>query len=454
MSTMKRLPSSVLVATMGMELCCLYMGLTLAQQHLGAGYLSIALLMALYPLALLVRIMPRRQGGIRGAISLIGLILAILLFAAALGLAVWRAVTVVVSAGPILLAITFAALAWWLGSSLVHTRSSYAFVCFRVQMGVLFLLLFAGAGTLLPVILALLLAIVALSQARWETAASQSKGVLQVFPVWPVILGGLAVLIPAALIFLVISPDIAGAIINAVKTAMTAFYAWINVVMSSSFWQKQLVEMDLSCRCPVEPINETTTPKPTLPPSGEGMPEIVLWLIVGMFVLIIFLSVRKYRFNRKSHAPIKADFQLSSNKVSFFRQMLSLLIAFVRWLWRKLNSLFGGVRIGREPAHPPGALQSVRDIYRSLLEWAANRSMARLPSQTPTEYLNILSHKFAEQIQELTLITSIYVQARYSPISPGSGEFETVRDAWQRFRSSQEQPVTETRNKPGSSEQA
>ncbi len=434
MSRQRLLPSSVILATMGMEMCCLYLGLLLVRQFMGLVYVSFTIMMLLYPLSLGMRMVSDNLDGAVAKIAPLARALLIALTSVVAGLAIWQAVTVSHSVGAVILVLGFCALAWWLGNSLVHARTSYSFVCFRVQMSVLFLLIFAGAGSFPPVIIALILAAYALSRARWEGSASTSKGILQAFPLGPIVLGTLAVLVPAALVFFVVSPEIAGDILNWFIRVWTGFYAWFYAVMSSDFWQKPIVDWDFSCRCPFENITEKPPAPPPPLPEGTGMPEWVLWAIFGVLLVFVFMSVRHFRIRRKATAAKKVNFEATSMQVSLFREILNALKAFIKWLWHTLLVILRQVRLTHPAPVQGGPVRSVREVYRRLLDWASMRAILRQRSQTPLEYLKVLCHEFAAQGEEFSLITNTYLRARYSGRDPTPEDFEKAREAWQKVQ--------------------
>ena len=78
--------------------------------------------------------------------------------------------------------------------------------------------------------------------------------------------------------------------------------------------------------------------------------------------------------------------------------------------------------------------ESVRQIYRHLLDWAASAGCPRSAAQTPGEYLLTLTRWFPEGRLELSLITEQYVVVRYSPFLPTKEILENMVNTWDRLK--------------------
>jgi hypothetical protein len=60
--------------------------------------------------------------------------------------------------------------------------------------------------------------------------------------------------------------------------------------------------------------------------------------------------------------------------------------------------------------------------------------MPRSLSQTPLEYLKIVCGRFPQKEKELSLITEVYIRARYGRLPPSREEFEEALMAWTRVK--------------------
>lgn len=437
MNRARLLPSSVLIAIMGMEASYLYLGLALVREHLGLEYLPLVLIMALYVLPVVIEFIAGAFPGIVRIVPPLTHSLSIALVLAVVTLTIRQVLVAGYPVAGVIVALGFCGLAWWLGNTLIHLGTSYRAILFRFQAGVLFLIIFAGADTLLPVLLFYVLALLALARARWEDALSRSRGVLQSYSFPRIVLGAVAVFMAAAVITLVVSPDIAGDILHWFSNIYGSSTRLFAEVLSSEFWHKPLVNVNWQLSCvPEMPVD--TAPKPTLmlPDQTTAMPPLFLGIALAVFCLIVILmitfAVLKLRANRKSSHARMVSFETRSSRVSILRELVSMLYGIWNGLRHWLQSLWVG-KVGRFKATPSGAVTSVRVIYQDLLRWAQKQAVPRHQSQTAIEYLKVLCHRFPEEAEALAAITRAYIQDRYGCDPLTREEFEVARRAWQKL---------------------
>ncbi len=73
---------------------------------------------------------------------------------------------------------------------------------------------------------------------------------------------------------------------------------------------------------------------------------------------------------------------------------------------------------------------TIRQIYARLLRQARDAGHPRLPQQTPSEYLRVLSRDLPDLRPDLEAITSAYLDARYSPYPASSLAANMANEAW------------------------
>ncbi|MFH1169609.1 MAG: DUF4129 domain-containing protein [Chloroflexota bacterium] len=431
----------IYAAAMGLELCCLYIGLALLQKHIGLGFGSLVLILLIYPLSLLSRLAAVRMNVSRQYIvAAIGLGIAIV--AAIAALAVREMLIAGYPAAGAIIQIILCGLAWWLGSTLARPETDYRYICFRFQTAMLVLLVLALAegSTFLPIMLFFVLATFALTLTRWESSLTGSTGILQPLRARHIIMGSTAVLLPAAAIFLALSPNIARDILQWLSSPLSFFASLLSPPPITTGGKPIIINLS----CSFQPSDEGTA-MPATPPAGAASPEVtspvVFWLIIlAVFVavvLLIFLAVKKIRAQRQDGQPAHiTGVETSTITVSLFAGLAGLPDRIVKWLWHLLLSvkrLITGRRL--QTANGYEAAVSVRAIYRGLLLWAAKHALPREQAQTPSEYLGSLSRKFPQQGAEMQAITEIYVQARYGHSPTPSEALEAAAKAWQRIKS-------------------
>lgn len=438
MNKTRLLPSAIFIATMGMEMCYLYLGLALVREHLGLNYVAFTLIMLLYPLSLAIELTTANLSGIARRLAPFGSVLTIGLVLTFSALAIWRALVAGYPMDGVLLLVVFCALGWWLGSTIVHGERGYYSISFRFQIGILFLLVFGGVSTLLPVVLFFILAVFALALARRESSLWRSQGVLQGFPFWRIILGSTAVFVPGALIFLAISPEIAGTFVHWFSAVWTRITSLLMAIATSSFWTTPLIQLQPSCACKWSPYKEPSPPPPAPPSNPTTVPPFLLWLLIfaGFLVMLILtrLAIRWLRAQQKARPAKITSFETISIRVNLFRELATFLLKVMKRLWHSLLSILRRAGVNRLRLTSDESIASVRALYRSLLTWAAKQAMSRAPSQTPLEYLGILSQKFPQESRDLAFITEVYLKARYSRRPTTSKEFQAAKGAWQRVK--------------------
>ena len=85
------------------------------------------------------------------------------------------------------------------------------------------------------------------------------------------------------------------------------------------------------------------------------------------------------------------------------------------------------------------ALDSIRQIYASLVKLAAASGLPRHAAETPYEYLATLRRAFPESEEDLQLITEAYVRVHYGQRAFRRAYVQKVREAWLAIRARQEQ---------------
>jgi hypothetical protein len=114
------------------------------------------------------------------------------------------------------------------------------------------------------------------------------------------------------------------------------------------------------------------------------------------------------------------------------------LIALFKTLVRKMDRLFSmflgffGIKRLRRIASPEG--ESARSVYRQFLRWASRKGVPRPRAQTPGEYLDHLAKRLPGGYDEFSLITSGYIEARYSRTSSPPGTIERIVASWKRLK--------------------
>jgi hypothetical protein len=139
-------------------------------------------------------------------------------------------------------------------------------------------------------------------------------------------------------------------------------------------------------------------------------------IILAMVFVVLFVSLalgRLFRFVREPRG-------LARDRLSPFDD---LEMPEKPGLGRRLANRLGLFKRWRAAA-------SIRRIYRQMCSAAASYGYARLPTETPFEYLASLSRAWPANTRESELITEAYVQVRYGEIPETKDELEAIAAAW------------------------
>jgi Domain of unknown function (DUF4129) len=422
-----RLLTLFYLALLGMELSYLYL---LASLLSGPVY-TIVLILLLYPFAFILTrsTLPPR---LRFILGVAGVILVILLVAGQRLLSSLQVGQADIF--DITLLIGLCGLTWWLGHTVPRREVNYSIISFRLQVGILAMLVFSQVvGSVTPVFLFFLLAPLALLLAQWASSFSHGAAVLRSLNLRHLLLAGASVIVPSVALILLLSPEVARAIVGWLKDIFTKLSDWLVAQQQSAATPTRGL---FSFSCSMRPEESTTSIAPATPPAEgtSGISPVFIWLIVfavflAILVLIAF-TLRRKKASKKARPIEPVQFHIRVVSLDMFRSLISLFPRLFRKMWLRLTALFQRWIKRTKPPEEP--LISIRALYRNLLRWAARQGIARAPAQTPLEHLELLEQKFPQQRGDLKKITEAYLLARYSQNLVSHEEFDSIKRAWQR----------------------
>jgi len=422
-------------AFLGMELSYLYL---LASLLSGPVY-TLILILLLYPLGLLVRLVPRSIMSQRMQFSLeVALVILVMLIVAGERLLGSLAIGQADALG-VVLRMVLCGLTWLLGYTVPREQVNYSAIAFRLQMGVLAVLIFSQvAGSAPPVFLFFLLAPVALFLARWASSLSRGANVLRSPNLSHLFLAGASVMVPGIVLIMLLSPGVARTIVDWLRSFLLIISNWLEAQHKAAATQSREFNFDFSCSMRAEQSAPPTTTMPALPSGAEGatvISPVVIWIVVlAIFLVIVafiaFLALRGRKGRRTARPAEPIRFQLRMGSFGVLRSLLYFFPQLLKKLWLWLVWLFQKWKERSKKSEEP--LISIRALYRNLLRWADKQGIARIPSQTPLEHLGLLEHKFPRQQGDLKQVAEGYLLARYSQKSISQEEFDRIKEAWQR----------------------
>lgn len=159
-----------------------------------------------------------------------------------------------------------------------------------------------------------------------------------------------------------------------------------------------------------------------------------LWLILILAALwSVSSQIIRWLLHKLDHDEGASYEPISGAFREDLMHLLRMILSRVAWIVR----LFRWNRAGQDSLSREA--QSVRQIYRHLLDWAASAGCPRHAAQTPGEYLLTLTRWCPEGRLELSLITEQYVHVRYSPFLPTKEVLENMVKTWDRLKGMKKQ---------------
>jgi hypothetical protein len=212
------------------------------------------------------------------------------------------------------------------------------------------------------------------------------------------------------------------------------------------FWS--LLEKIMALIASLFPVSEPgeLPPMPGIIPTGPEeefhftLPE---WLrsslrlgwtvIMGGFLLFALwrISSSIFRWLRRKLAGT-AGAEYESMPRAFRLDFLS----FLKRIMRKLLGLRSLFRLRKKEGEIPPDINSIRQIYRHFLRWAASAGHPRYVSQTPQEYCYALEDFIPDVADDLHLVTQLYVRARYGARPSTAEQLGNLNRAWNRVKRS------------------
>jgi hypothetical protein len=420
---------------LGMELTYLYILASL----LSAPTYALILILLLYPLALFSKLVLSRSAFPHRLRFTLEVTLVILIIVLVTGERLFSSLAMgQVDVLGIILRMGLCGLVWFMGHTVPRERVNYSTIAFRLQTGILAVLVFTQLmGSVPPVFLFFLLAPLALFLARWASSFSRGADMLRSPNPWHLLLAGAGIIVPGTALILLFSPGMARAIVNWLGIISTKLDDWLMAQHKAAAALPGEFKFDFSCsRLPAGDGTSPSTSTPDLPPGdATGISPVLIWVIVFVIFLaivaLIIFTLRRRKARRKVQPLEPVRFQVRMISLNIPRSPISLFLQLLKKLWLWLTLFFK--RWKKRPKPSEEALISIRALYRSLLRWAARQGLARLPSQTPLEHLVLLEQGFPQQQDDLRQITGAYLLARYSQKTLSQEQFDRTRQAWRRI---------------------
>ncbi|MCD6567303.1 MAG: DUF4129 domain-containing protein [Dehalococcoidia bacterium] len=442
--------------TMGMEVCWLYALVALLNERVAGGMLSVSGILLFYPLAfggnkLLFRMRMPGAWAVRIVSWLMWAVLALMTIKVQLfGDAGWfetawvKAIPpaiagMVYAFSPELLILVITALVWWLGQRLSGNKLDFSASASEFQFGLVMLLIMFFVASMLEVELACLIPValafflfalagMSISHARegrsWLSGLHQGRWM-------ELLLAGIGLVLALGLVVgFVVTPELLQVVLDALK------WLWDLIVRVLAFIAGLFPSSGGAPELPSAlPVPEGGAPEEShlwsMPETLRSALRIVWVVVVAGFVLVALWRVSSQILDwlrRKVAGTEGSEFEPLEG--AFRADLLRLL----KMILRKLSCVWLVFRKGKQKSSLLPEVESVRQIYRYLLEWASAAGYPRQVSQTPYEYLHALAGVQPEFLEDMAFITHRYVSARYGSSVPDESELHQLKRSWHRIK--------------------
>jgi hypothetical protein len=174
---------------------------------------------------------------------------------------------------------------------------------------------------------------------------------------------------------------------------------------------------------------------PLIAPEGtEAVPGLgalrassIVIIVIVAAALVLLLTWWRLHGDRHESASESRDSLLSASAVA------QSLLAALRSGRDRLAQMAGLVDRFGLGARLLSAI-SIQRIYANLVRLAAKAGYPRVKTQTPYEYLEVLSGLWPGSTADMTLITDAYVNAHYGQVPDSRDELERIRRCWERVQ--------------------
>ncbi len=158
----------------------------------------------------------------------------------------------------------------------------------------------------------------------------------------------------------------------------------------------------------------------------------VLKIILPLLCIMIVVALIWWALRRKRVVLVRREEDIHESLWSW-SLLWTQLKAFLRGLWLRCfpprpvgeEAPDDGEELRGEPA-----VRSIREIYRALLKWAADRGYPRKKDETPDEFTVRLKQHLPMGEPELNIVTQAYTAIRYGQVIPAEAEVAHVQRVW------------------------
>ena len=187
------------------------------------------------------------------------------------------------------------------------------------------------------------------------------------------------------------------------------------------------------CKQHPHAVQCTKTPSP--PSSFDPLLVLAIKILLPILVLVLLILIVRVLLLRR---PMRVTRRLVEIHESLWSWELFLtqIKAFFRALWLRLfpqQTIETQVHESESDASTEPTARSIREVYRAMLHWAAQRGHPRKRDETPYEFRARLRTNLPLVEPEVSVVTEAYTAIRYGRIVPTEADVAHIQQTWQQL---------------------
>lgn len=354
---------------------------------------------------------------------------------------VWDLIRATVSSGELsvasfILRLLLGVFIWIMGYTVPIKKVNYLTVIFRVQTGILVVIIFSQvAGKILPAVIFFTALTAVLFLSRWIESPVRETVFLRSPNVAHFALGWMVFILPSILLMLVFSPNLARSLVNWLYNIFSRISDWLYLQHQAASNISGNFKFNFSCSMrPEESMPQSSyeaqLPSQEMTNTNPIIVWIILFFVLAAIITLIVLMLLKRNSAKSEKTDESVQYEIQPLNSNFWRAVTNLFFKLIKRIWRILQGIF---IISDRRKYIGQSFLSIRALYRSLINWAAKKGISTRPSLTPLEYLELIKEKYPDYECELRDIIDTYLIVRYSQGHISASKYDRAIKAWNRL---------------------
>lgn len=221
-----------------------------------------------------------------------------------------------------------------------------------------------------------------------------------------------------------------------VMTVLVAPFIWLLQVFHFKLHEPNYQVQTSQITCKKYPHALQCLKKVSSPQNASDTLLLTIAKIVLPIVIVVLIVLIVMLFTRMRRTRVARRLDEVHESLWSWKLFLTQVRAFFSVLWLRLFPRRVAVSVQGnidEGAVEPAA-RSIREVYRAMLRWAADRGYPRKKDETPYEFRLRLRARLPLTEPELGTMTDAYTAIRYGRAVPSDAEVAYVQQTWSQLR--------------------